>query len=157
KLASGHDGEGISWDSSDFAGVYYQLDVNPGETIRVSAWTYSWSGESDSQIVNEAWVKQRVGIDPSGKTNPQSSNVHWSTPAQFVGEWGQIQTEATATNNTVTIYLAADPDKAKPYNQIVFDDVKVYLVSYPLETISSSVGAAPTPDPLIIGLVSGAG
>lgn len=145
-----------------FAGVYQRVDVVPNSTVRLSAWTHAWSSDDNSnpnQSQNPAWVRQRVGIDPSGGTDPTSANVVWSMPGNFIDNWGQLSVEAKAQGEHVTVYLAANPNFARPHNDIYYDDARLIVVSFPLPAPAASTGPAPvpTPDPLLRGLITGRG
>ncbi|MCP4427716.1 MAG: hypothetical protein GY803_24795, partial [Chloroflexi bacterium] len=100
------------------------------------------------------WMRQRIGIDPTGGTDPNSPNIAWSLPAQLT-QWGQLAVEVAATSEQVTVFLAADPDKERPFNDIYYDDATLSLVAFPAPTAQPL--PAPTVDPLVIGLVDGAG
>lgn len=151
----GRAGQAVHWRSDSFAGVYQQVPVTPGTTVRLTAWTRAWSGASADTLVDEAWVRQRIGIDPFGGTDPNSTAIQWSLPAQFVGEWGQLAVEAEAGSEHITVFLAAHPDKERNFNDTYYDDVALELVAYPVPTVVAA--PAPTVDPLLVGLVEGMG
>ncbi|MCP4424882.1 MAG: hypothetical protein GY803_10345, partial [Chloroflexi bacterium] len=101
---SGHEGRsgaGAYWRANGFAGIYQQAAVTPGTTVRLSAWTKGWSGNDENSLSDEAWMRQRIGIDPTGGTDPNSPNIAWSLPAQLT-QWGQLAVEVAATSEQVT-------------------------------------------------------
>lgn len=152
--------------SSAFAGVYQQVPVDPSATVRLSAWSYAWSSTgSDPELSqNEAWVRQRIGIDPTGGTDPTSEDIVWSQGfSQHIDVWGQLSVEATASSDQVTVFLSAYPNRVNPQNDIYYDTAELILVSAPLPTPRPIVGSsgvpglAPTIDPLLLGLITGQG
>lgn len=153
--------------SSAFAGVFQRVPIQADATVRLSAWTYGWSSTGDDPTVsqNAAWMRQRIGIDPTGGTDPNSPDIIWSPAAQYIDTWGELAIEATATSDHVTVYLSAYPNFVLPNNEVYFDNAQLTLVAFDLPTPAPDYGvagdevpgAAPTVDPLLIGLVTGQG
>lgn len=147
--------------STAFAGVSQRVPVPPESTVRLTAWTTAWSSEGGDPLIsqNGAWVRQRIGIDPFGETDPSSPNIVWSQPGQFVDTWGRISVEATSQADHVTVFLSAYPNRHLPQNDIYFDNAGLVLVSFDLaEPSGGGVPlVAPTVDPLLTGLVTGQG
>ncbi|MEM7799257.1 MAG: hypothetical protein AAF633_08715 [Chloroflexota bacterium] len=151
--------------SSAFAGIYQRVPMESGSTVRLSAWTYAWSSTgSNTQVSqNEAWMRQRIGIDPTGGTDPNSDTIVWSAVSQHVDVWGQLAVEATAESDHVTVFLTAYPNQVNPQNDVYYDQAELIVVSNDLPTPEPIVGSsgvpglAPTIDPLLIGLITGQG
>ena len=127
-----------------------------------NAWSSTGSDPELSQ--NEAWVRQRIGIDPTGGTDPTSEDIVWSQGfSQHIDVWGQLSVEATASSDQVTVFLSAYPNRVNPQNDIYYDTAELILVSAPLPTPRPIVGSsgvpglAPTIDPLLLGLITGQG
>lgn len=153
--------------SSAFAGVSQRVPIPADATVRLSAWTYGWSSTGDDPTIsqNAAWMRQRIGIDPTGGTDPNSPDIIWSPAAQYIDTWGELAVEATASSDHVTVYLSAYPNFVLPNNEVYFDNAQLTLVAFDLPTPAPDYGiagdevpgAAPTVDPLLIGLVTGQG
>lgn len=153
--------------SSSFSGVYQRVPVPADSTVRLSAWTYGWSSTGDDPSVsqNPAWMRQRVGIDPTGGTDPNSADIVWSPAAQYIDTWGELSIESTSTSDHVTVFLSSYPNVVLPNNEVYFDTAQLSLVSFDLPTPAPDYGvaadtipgAAPTADPLLIGLITGQG
>ena len=153
--------------SSAFAGVSQRVPIPADSTVRLSAWTYGWSSTGDDPTIsqNAAWMRQRIGIDPTGGTDPNSPDIIWSPAAQYIDTWGELAVEATASSNHVTVYLSAYPNFVLPNNEVYYDNAQLTLVAFDLPTPAPDYGiagdevpgAAPTVDPLLIGLVTGQG
>ena len=144
--------------STAFAGVYQQVPVGKGTSLKLRAWGYGWSSVGGDVGLSEeaAWVRQRVGIDPTGGTDPLGLTVIWSLPHQFVDEWGELAVEATAEGEHVTVFLAAYPNEVRPQNDFYFDEVVLRPTSYDLPVVEPRAVAAPEErviDPILLGLV----
>jgi hypothetical protein len=151
-------GAAQQWASNGFAGLYQTVAVTPDTTVRLSAWTNAWSSDSDRELTNPAWVRQRVGIDPYGGTDPTSATIVWSMPGNFVNRWGELSVETRTVGQQVTVFLAAHPNVVRAHNQIVYDNARLTAVAFSLPAVASS-GPTPVPtsDPLLDGLVVGSG
>ena len=97
------------------AGVYQQVQgITPGSTLRFSAWGFV-VGKDDDPSKSPGYANMKVGIDPTGGTNPFSGNVVWGavTHPITVGSgsaWTQMVVDAVAQNSTVTVFTHASPD-----------------------------------------------
>ncbi|MEM8856989.1 MAG: hypothetical protein AAGD96_01625 [Chloroflexota bacterium] len=153
--------------SAAFAGVYQRVPIPEESTVRLSAWTFGWSstGEDPSISQNAAWMRQRIGIDPTGGTDPTSEDIIWSPAAQYIDTWGELSVEVKSQAEYVTVFLSAYPNFVLPNNEIHYDSARLRVVAYELPTPAPDYGvagdevpgAAPTIDPLLIGLVTGQG
>ena len=62
--------------SSHLAGMYQQVTVPANATLKFSAYGQAWSTSSDSVKSEGATVvNMRIGIDPTGGTDPFSANI----------------------------------------------------------------------------------
>ncbi|MEM9774264.1 MAG: hypothetical protein AAF902_06760 [Chloroflexota bacterium] len=153
--------------SAAFAGVYQRVPISEEATVRLSAWTYGWSSTGDDPSIsqNAAWMRQRIGIDPTGGTDPNSEDIVWSPAAQYLDTWGELSVETKSEAEYVTVFLSAYPNFVLPNNEIHYDSARLRIVSFELPTPAPDYGisgdeipgAAPTIDPLLIGLVTGQG
>lgn len=130
--------------SSAFAGISQRVPIAADSTVRLSAWTYGWSSTGDDPTVsqNAAWMRQRIGIDPTGGTDPNSPDIVWSPAAQYIDTWGELAVETTATSNHVTIFLSAYPNFVLPNNEVYFDKAQLTLVAFDLPTPAPDYGIA---------------
>ena len=90
------------------AGVYQRVSVAPNTALQFSIYVYVWSSAPfDNPNVSEDPndVQVRVGIDPTGGTNPQSASIVWSTPVEFYDEYRQLTVSATSSSTAVTVYV----------------------------------------------------
>lgn len=60
-----------------YTGMYQTVPVVPGQVVTFKAWLYTYQLDGFERPY-DMMVAGRVGIDPTGGTNPGSSNVVWS-------------------------------------------------------------------------------
>lgn len=136
------------------AGFYQQVGgIAPGTPLRFSAYMQTWSCLPDPAQWNVCPTKDysrepapmhtRIGIDPTGGTNPWSSNVVWSPELNAYDAWTYFQVEANAQNSTVTVFTYSRPDWTDTYFRINND---VYLDDASLVSLDEALPTA-TPEP----------
>ncbi len=97
------------------AGVYQQvLGVTPGDKLRFSAWGFVF-GKDPNPSKTPGYVRMKVGIDPTGGTNPFAPSVVWSGVVNPVAvgsgsAWREMSIEAVAQNSTVTVFTYSSPE-----------------------------------------------
>ena len=97
--------------SSD--GYLYQRVTSavPGKTYTFSAWVTTWPRENDAWKY-DVWQSQgrltsmRLGIDPTGGTNPTNSTVRWTPRMYSHLHYTQLAKTATAQGNTMTVFVS---------------------------------------------------
>lgn len=108
------------------AGIYQQVQgITPGSTLRMSAWAQAWSSNGDEGGVsdgagsgpffklegsttndNERNFTFKVGIDPTGGTDPWAATVVWGQGAHIYNAHAQVPpVEVAAQGATVTVFL----------------------------------------------------
>jgi hypothetical protein len=107
-------------------GIYQQYFTAPGQTITAAAWvqTYREGGTTGK-------TTGRIGIDPTGGTNPDSANVTWSDQLESAGAWHTIVSQVTATGSTATVFLR-HYQSAPTWNVTAFDDITVIGATGPV-------------------------
>ncbi len=115
------------------AGGYQQVTgIRPGSILRGSVYGLVYtcndgttscingSGQRISDRVANASI--RVGIDPSGGTDPNSTQIVWSPLSAAYDTWTSISVDATACNITVTLFLYATQGLPLALNNVYWDD-----------------------------------
>lgn len=132
------------------AGLYQQVNgITPGARLRFSAYMVTWSCMPSADQWNScptaplsnspALMHTKVGIDPTGGTNPWSPSVVWSPEYNTIDNWTQLSVEAEATGGTVTVFTYSWADWMDNIFRVNND---VYL-----DTASLVVVSDPTPQP----------
>ena len=127
-----------------WAGAYQQVSVPANATLKFSAYTQAWSCSDYSKCsegstvwsLEPANTDMRIGIDPTGGTNPLSANVVWSASSNPLDAWVYLEVTATAQGGTVTVFLFSHPDWPKQNQDGYFDDASLVVVG---------AGSAPAP------------
>lgn len=116
--------DGVPWT----AGVYQVVNNTvPGNGYRAEiGWFVSG---------NKLYAKTRIGIDPTGGTDPNSPNIVWSP--LLVQDKAHRQVRATAANSSMSIWAYAT------IQQVTGDD-QVWLTAFALMSDASVPTAAPT-------------
>jgi hypothetical protein len=121
------------------AGVYQVVQkVTPGALLRLQIWGMTWSCDRESKgncgnasSGDPSPMHLRIGIDPTGGTDPFSSNIVWSTEVNSWDTWTLLQVEATAVNSTITVFAYAYPDYRSQDNNVYLDDASLVVVAPP--------------------------
>ncbi len=133
------------------AGLYQQVSgITPGVRLRFDVYIETWSCLAEGSWNNcptapnsnkPAPMHTKVGIDPTGGTNPWASTVVWSQEVETYDHWTDFWIEATAEANTVTVFVYSRADWADGWprinNDVYVDDASLVVVGE----------AQPTPAP----------
>ena len=112
------------------AGVYQRVHgVPPAGKLRFSIWGQAWAGTGDdpSRSVGGGPMHMRVGIDPSGGSDPFSTGIVWSAEQNPLDGWSLFVVEAWAQANEVTVYTWSAPDSPTKHNEVWWDDAALTL------------------------------
>ncbi len=154
-----HSGEwGYSWFTfyrKHDAGLFQQVDVLTGTHLRLTAWAHAWSNahgglhpddpywsegpgydcgfklEGDL-TANSDWQNFtfRLGIDPTGGTDPLASTVVWGQGAHIYNCYAEVPpVEATAASGRITVFLQSMTLWPFKHNDAYWDDVALEHVS----------------------------
>jgi LysM repeat protein len=97
------------------AGVYQQVSgIESGTQLRFSVWGFVFGKDRDDSKT-PGFVRMKVGIDPTGGTNPFAGHVIWSGTVNPVAigsgsAWREMSIEAVAQNSTVTVFTHSSPE-----------------------------------------------
>lgn len=102
-------------------GAYQRVPAVPGSEYRLSAWVYTYT-------VGDLWSKSyqciaRIGIDPTGGTDPNSASILWTPYTNSPEAWTQIATKATATSDYLTVFLYAGNEQGITWSVFSYDDI----------------------------------
>ena len=132
------------------AAVYQQVSVPNGANVTAGAWAFirtcdipDGADRCDSSPDSNAYT--RIGIDPNGGTNPFDSDVVWSSNAAPHETWEQMNVSATATGETVTLFLYATQQWPQELNNLYWDDASLSVGG--AGGVAASAPGAPTPQP----------
>jgi len=87
----------------------------------------------------------RVGIDPTGGTNPFSSSVVWSAYANPLDAYVQQAIEAVAQSDKVTVFVWSAPQYPEKYLETYVDSASLIVTGQgPAPTAAATQDAQPT-------------
>lgn len=135
------------------AGGYQQVSgITIGSTIHATTWAQSYTCNDQvhscigadhkhhSDTTSRAVV--RVGIDPSGGTNPNSGQIVWSQNVSAFDVWTNLAVDAINCNATVTIFLYTTQSVGMFLNSVYFDDATLSVTQQGTGTVATC-GPAP--------------
>jgi hypothetical protein len=125
-------------------GIYQRVAAVSGWKYRLSAWYWTYS-EGGNYFTRNYQTVARIGIDPTGGTDPNSTSVAWSSYSISPSTYSQTQVTATASSNYITVFLYGGADNAITWTVFAFDDIVLTTTTAP--TVASITQAlADLPD-----------
>ncbi len=129
---------GNQWDTWH-AGVWQNVSVNSGSTYRFTFWARGRGSMEQYPAASEGGLQMnvRAGIDPSGNGGIwYDSDIVWSGAANPHDTWQQVTVEATAVNNTITVYTSANwavkgVNQCRAHLDVWFDSAELIEVGPP--------------------------
>jgi LysM repeat protein len=106
-------------------GLYQQVSgVTPGTELRFSIYAYVWSSKFDDVNVSDepGDVALRVGIDPTGGTDPFAASVVYTDAQVFYDAFRQYSVTATAQASTVTVFVRSTVGEPVQGSYVYLDD-----------------------------------
>ncbi len=85
------------------AGIYQRVAVTAGKPYGAKAMIFSAVG---SNSPSGARLIKRVGIDPTGGTDPNSNSVIWGDPDDANKDFNDVHGAARATGNRMTVFIS---------------------------------------------------
>lgn len=112
-------------------GVMQTIPVTPGQRLRLRAYGFAWSTDTDTlgQSADPGNVRMKVGIDPTGGSTPFEPTVVWSVERSVYDQYDAgFVVETIATHPAATVFLLSAPELPRKHNDIFWDDASLELV-----------------------------
>ncbi|MDT8306053.1 MAG: LysM peptidoglycan-binding domain-containing protein [Anaerolineae bacterium] len=136
----------FSFHSTHKAGFLQQVSVPANATVQFTIWGQAWVSNEDSGGSDASNpINMRIGIDPTGGTNPYSGNVVWSGTLHPYDAYQQFSVQAQAQGSTVTVFTYSAPSFPFKHNDVYWDDAALVVVG--AGTPSPAPAPAPAPAP----------
>lgn len=135
----------FTFHSTHTAGLLQVVDVPANAQVRFSIWGQAWSSTGDGDFSEfPTAVNMRIGIDPTGSTNPYSPSIVWSEYQQPYDAYQQFVVEAQAQGEQVTVFTISSPDEARKHNDVYWDDASLEVIGQgaPPPPPTATAGAA---------------
>lgn len=117
--------------SNHKAGFYQQAAVAPGALLCFSIWGHSWSAQDDDDAYSgpeDGHLVQKIGIDPTGGTEWQSTNIIWGSEREQYDQYGLFEIQAVAQSPIVTVFVYSYPEFPVKHNDVYWDDAFLSVV-----------------------------
>jgi len=140
------------------AGWQRVTGLTKGDAVQLKAygWVFTCNDTTYSCIIADppyrksdtsAAVTMKVGIDPTGGTDPNSSNVVWSPATAPYDQWAEMTIAVQAQGDAVTVFLYMSQQKGLAMNDAYWDQISLIKPgSMPTVTL---VPGAVTPTPTL--------
>ena len=113
--------------------IYQTIAVEPDALYEVSVWSMTYQTDDGRR----GDVANRLGVDPTGGSDPTSPYVIWSPVRPSHGKWTQIKLPVRPVGNRLTVYLHHLQVHGITFNCNFFDDCRVEKVGPPAKTLDS--------------------
>src|SRR5574341_369345 len=142
------------------AGLWQRVPVPTDSHARFTVWGHAWStfcadpgpntpgldcDPRNSFHGNVNPIAMKVGIDPTGGTDPFSASIVWSTEQAAYDNYQQFAIEVDAQGDFVTVFVYSRPEWAAPVISVYWDNAVLTAsgqVSPPTRAPSSSSPSA---------------
>jgi hypothetical protein len=115
------------------AGIYQQVSVTPGVVYQADA---GWAA------VTRPDFERKIGLDPTGGTNPQAGTVIWGPAEWGINSWPDLTVAARASGPIMTVFVWANHQVTYGNDWIFIDAVGLWPdTSQPAWTVT------PVPSP----------
>jgi LysM repeat protein len=130
RIRSGNDAQQyFTFFATHSGGVYQTVSgVTSGTQYRFQVYAYVWSTSLDNVDVSDqpGGVIMQVGIDPTGGTNPESTNIVWSAAGSpQYDAYVPYEVTATAQSTSMTVFVRSTVSAAVKNNVIYLDDASL--------------------------------
>jgi hypothetical protein len=126
------------------AGIYQQVKVTPGVVYQTDV---GWAAArcNDSVCGN---MERRLGLDPTGGTDPRAPSVVWSRVEAGGDKWPDLTVSARATGQTMTVFVWVHHPSSSGLDEVYFDAVGLWPdPNQPAATVTPQPSPTPTRRP----------
>jgi LysM repeat protein len=136
-------------------GGYQTVSVQSGATYRFSIyaliWTCNdeqWQCRDDTHTFSDTTSggRLRIGIDPTGGSDPYSGSIRWSgfaSPFTW-GSFTPLSIDATASSSQLTVFTYYTADVSMRWHDVFWDDASLVAISStPANNTNNVSNAAP--------------
>jgi hypothetical protein len=127
----------FSFWSTHKAGLRQTVTVPAFSTVEFSILGQAWMTESDTSLVSDrsGSANMRVGIDPTGETNPYGASIIWSEYQHPFDAYQRFAVRAQAQGDTVTVFTFSapsvnpnSPEYGFKHTDMYWDDASLVVV-----------------------------
>jgi len=122
-------------------GIYQRVtELQPGSTLTLSAYVQAFSSGKDDFSRSDGRYRMKIGIDPYGGVDPESTDIIWSDGGNAVQPYDAyvlVSVTTMARSDRATVWVWGQAEWALKHNDAYVDDV----------ALVASGGGAPPPTP----------
>ena len=112
------------------AAVYQTVNnIQAGTNVQASGWSQvkacNLGGGTSCGSAIESGSQTRIGIDPTGGSDPNNPAIVWSAWTTPHDQWLQQSVSATATGTSVTVFLYSTQANISDLNKTYWDDISL--------------------------------
>ncbi len=112
--------------SKHTGGMYQTVTVPNNATLKYSVYGQAWSTSSDSaKSEGPSPMNMKIGIDPTGGTDPWSANIVWGPTADSYDAYRLFEVVATAQGDKVTVFMFSSPSEPRKHNDVYWDEASL--------------------------------
>jgi LysM repeat protein len=151
-------GNAQKWGASYYvyiAGVYQRVSgLTPGARLNFSAFTQVFNCSDDRDCFGPAdrygrsfeagENSLRLGIDPTGGTDPFSQNIIWSATANPLDAYVQQSVEAVAQSDKATVFVWSAPQYPEKHLETYVDSASLVVTGQGAAPTATTQSAQPT-------------
>lgn len=138
--------------------VHQQVTAVPGATYCFSVWGHAWSDRNSNDWYSatpdrpqdDGQLYQKVGIDPTGGTDWQSSTVIWGEARKQYDYFGEFAITATAQAEQITVFFWSRAEVPVKHNEVYWDDAFLAVDRFMSVNRSQIAAMAAVTEPLMI-------
>jgi hypothetical protein len=104
------------------AGIYQQVSVTPGVVYQTDV---GWAAARCNNAVCGN-MERRLGLDPTGGTDPRAPSVVWSRVEAAGDKWPDLTVSARATGKTMTVFVWVNHPSSSGLDEVYFDAVGLW-------------------------------
>jgi hypothetical protein len=136
---------GIISDGVPFTtGVYQEVSVIPGVVYQTDI---GWAAASCNDAICPN-MERKLGLDPTGNTNPLAPSVVWSRIEAGGDKWPDLTVSARATGPKMTVFVWVNHPASFGLDRIFFDAVGLWPdPNQPAATVTPKPSLTPTSRP----------
>ncbi len=114
------------------AGVFQRVNGSGtwghGDTLVATAFVQAWSSGEDDPSESDGRYRMRIGIDPYGGLDPESTDIAWSETVQPYDEYFGINVTTKALSDRATVFLWGQSEWPMKHNDAYTDDIQLVAI-----------------------------
>ncbi len=118
------------WDMMT-AGIFQRIDgFTPGDKVTLHVPCQAWTDDGDDPKNSRGKMRFRIGLDPTGETDPARSSIVWTEQVEVSNTYVVIDVGPFLLNgDALTLYIEAENEWALKHNDAYVDAISMEVES----------------------------